>query len=378
MRKLDGLLGLAVLTTLLGLATCKNARTTADTPPQIAAENSSSTEPSGFSGQIVEARESLYNNIYIYKDGFINRLTFGYNSKIFAESEYNTVDERDLPVPYTRFMTTAVLYPKTIKSILEIGSGGGRTAWYLHLYFPEAQITSVELDPAVTELAHKYFGIKEEPNFRTVTCDGRTFLAESAAKYDVILLDAYRGPFVPFHLLTKEFYRIVKEHLNEGGVVAQNIDPTTMLFDSAVNTIGEVFPHIEFYDAGGNNRGGSVVLVAYDDHRPSESDSARSSQPGKADLSAGIRPSLPDLSSVALKMQAERRFKYDLSEMLQHRFGLIELWLGQKRTYDVVDRTGKPTAGIDENAKVLFDDFAPVDALKAIQKHNQKWTQAAP
>ena len=87
------------------------------------------------------------------------------------------------------------------------------------------------------ELAKKYFGIKEEPNFHVANRDGRLFLQESKDHYDIILIDAYRGPFVPFHLLTKEFYQLVKDHLAEGGVVAQNVEPSTMLFDSAVKTI---------------------------------------------------------------------------------------------------------------------------------------------
>ena len=63
---------------------------------------------------------------------------------------------------------------------------------------------------------------------------------------------------MPFHLLTKEFYQIVKDHLAEGGVVAQNVEPSTMLFDSAVATIHSVFPQLDFYLADQN-----VVTIAY-------------------------------------------------------------------------------------------------------------------
>ena len=186
-------------------------------------------------------------------------MNFGYNKKIYTESVYNKLDDRDLPVRYTRLMTVSLMYAGKISSILEIGFGGGRTAWYLHRFLPNVPITSVELDPVVIELAHKYFGINDEPNFRVVTQDGRVFLSNSKARYDIILIDAYRGPFVPFHLLTKEFYQIVKDHLAEGGVVAQNVEPSTMLFDSAVNTIHSVFPQVDLYPADGN-----VVTIAYD------------------------------------------------------------------------------------------------------------------
>jgi len=279
---------------------------------------------------LIDSRESLYNNIYVYREGPYVSMTFGYNQRIYTESIYNTQDDRDLPVPYTRYMTESLIYAKNIRSILEIGFGGGRTSWYLHRFLPNVPVTSVELDPAVVELSKKYFGIRDEPNFKVINQDGRIFLTESKDKYDVILIDAYRGPFVPFHLLTKEFYQLVKSHLAEGGVVAQNIEPSTMLFDSAVKTINSVFPQMDFYVAEGN-----VVTVAYD----------------------GPPKSPDDLQKVAAQRQAQYGFRFDLTQMFGDR------------------RRLPPDLGttIDPNAKVLTDDFAPVESLKAIENHNRKW-----
>jgi len=279
---------------------------------------------------LIDSRESLYNNIYVYREGPYVSMTFGYNRRIYTESIYNTLDDRDLPVPYTRYMTESLIYPKNIHAILEIGFGGGRTSWYLHRFLPNVQVTSVELDPAVVELSGKYFGIGDEPNFKVVNRDGRIFLSESKDKYDIILIDAYRGPFVPFHLLTKEFYELVKSHLAEGGVVAQNIEPSTMLFDSAVKTIHAVFPQLDFYVAEGN-----VVTIAYDGPpRPPD-----------------------DLQQEAARRQAAYGFRFDLLRMFGDR----------KRLPPDLGTT------IDPNAKVLTDDFAPVETLKAVENHNRKW-----
>ncbi len=279
--------------------------------------------------KLLESRESVYNNIYVYQEGNYVSMTFGYNRRIYTESVYNTRDDRDLPVPYTQFMTASLIYPKKINSMLEIGFGGGRTAWYLHRFLPNVSITSVELDPAVVDLARKYFGIRDEPKFQVINRDGRIFLTNSKERYDVILIDAYRGPFVPFHLLTKEFYQLVNDHLAEGGVVAQNIEPSTMLFDSAVKTLSAVFPQLEFYLADGN-----VVTIAY-------SGQARSSD---------------DLRRMAEAREGAFHLRYDLRQMLTKRRRLA------------------PDMGvIDAKAKVLTDDFAPVEALKAIGQHNRKW-----
>jgi spermidine synthase len=282
------------------------------------------------SSNLVESRESIYNNIYVYRQGPYYSMTFGYNRTIYTESVYNTLDDRDLPVEYTRYMTASLMYAKNINAILEIGFGGGRTSWYLHRFLPQVPVTSVELDPAVVELSQKYFGIKDEPNFQVVNRDGRIFLNESKTHYDIILIDAYRGPFVPFHLLTKEFYQIVKDHLAEGGVVAQNVEPSTMLFDSAAKTIHAVFPQVDFYVAGGN-----VVTIAYD----------------------GPPRSNDDLDATARERDAAYNLRYSLHDML-----------AQRRQIPIEGGTV-----IAASAKVLTDDFAPVESLKAIEAHNRKW-----
>jgi spermidine synthase len=283
--------------------------------------------PASAERKLLVEKESLYNNIYIYSEPPYVTLTFGHNGRLYTESIYNTKDERDLPVVYTRYMTAGLIYPKEIKSILEIGSGGGRTAWYLHRYLPDVPVTTVELDPVVAQLAQKHFGIRNEKNFKIVTRDGRLFLRENEKRYDIILIDAYRGPFVPFHLLTEEFYRAVKADLAEGGVVVQNVEPSTMLFDSATKTIQAVFANVEFYLADGN-----VVTVAYD----------------------GPKRSVEDIARVAGERQTAFKLRYDLTKMK-----------AQRRAFG---------AGmISDEAKILTDDFAPVEALKAIEKHNRKW-----
>jgi spermidine synthase len=293
---------------------------------------------------LLESQESLYNNIYVYRTGTYVSISFGHNKQLFEESRYNTADDRELPEPYTQCMTVSLIYPNQINSILDIGTGGGRTAWYLHRFLPNVRITTVELDPAVVEVSRKYFGIKDGPNFRVIARDGRVFLADSKDRYDVILIDAYRGPFVPFHLLTKEFYQIVKSHLAQGGVIAENIDPSTMLFDSAVKTLYAVFPQTELYYVGQGT--GNMVAIAYDGKSFSNS----------------------ELSLMAYKRQSAYELRYDLRQMLPNRFLLKPVGA----SLEVVDQSGVPTR-IDDNAKILTDDFAPVESLKAIARHNQKW-----
>jgi spermidine synthase len=272
--------------------------------------------------RLLEERSSTYNNIYVYKDGSNVLMTFGHNRRFYTESIYDSTDELALPVTYTRFMTVGLAYANAADSLLEIGFGGGRTAWYLHKHIPKLDITCVELDPAVVELAQKHFGVKPEDKFKIVTADGRSYLTKSRETWNVIMIDAYRGPFVPFHLLTEEFYKVVQTKLKPGGVVVQNVEPTTMMFDSAIATISKVFANVEVFDAGGN-----IVAVAYD----------------------GPKRGQAELTARAAVLQQQHNFVYPLG-----------MFLPERRT---VTRT---------RGKVLTDDFAPVESLLAIEKHNRK------
>jgi spermidine synthase len=272
--------------------------------------------------RLIEERSSTYNNIYVYKEGSNVIMTFGHNRRFYTESIYDSTDELALPVTYTRFMTVGLAYTSAADNLLEIGFGGGRTAWYLHKHVPKLDITCVELDPAVVDLAQKHFGVKQEDKFKIVTADGRSYLMKSRESWNVIMIDAYRGPFVPFHLLTEEFYKIVKSKLKPGGVVVQNVEPTTMMFDSAISTIHKVFANVEVFDAGGN-----IVTVAYD----------------------GPKRTQVELQARAAVLQQQHNFVYPLAA-----------FLGERRT---VTRS---------RGKVLTDDFAPVESLLAIEKHNRR------
>jgi spermidine synthase len=283
------------------------------------------TLASGSLVDLVAKVESLYNDIALYRrdDGYLV-LTFGARRLNYIESVVNPKDELELPVYYTQAMTAGLAYAANLDDAVIIGLGGGRTAWYLHKSVPELSMKAVELDPDVARLAKTYLNIREEPGFGIDIRDGRVWLSRTKDMFDYILVDAYRGPFVPFHLLTREFYELVEAHLKPGGIVAQNVEPTTMLFDSAVATIKAVFDNVDFYEGGGN-----IVVLAYDG-------------PPRTDA---------ELARVAAERQAKYGFRYDLPGLLKRKFA---------PAYDIVDP--------------LTDDFAPVEYLKAIARHNEKQT----
>ena len=209
-------------------------------------------------GQIAHI-ESEYNDIYVRKRRGDLILSFQLKGWDYTESVTNLRDPDDLPLRYAQAMTVAVIYPAELKRILMIGLGGGSISTYLGRFLPEARIDTVELDKRVISVGKNYFGLRESERVRYLDADGRVFLNRRKDLYDLIVVDAYQGGYVPFHLLTKEFYALVKERLAPGGAAAFNVHDGTKLYHSTVKTLGDVFPTIDLYPSG---QGEVIAVVA--------------------------------------------------------------------------------------------------------------------
>ena len=274
-------------------------------------------------GQIAHI-ETEYNDIFIKKRG--NELTMSFQLKGFDYTE-SVADLRDpdvLPVHYTRGMTTALAYPAEPKSVLMIGLGGGSISTYLGRAMPEIAIDTVEIDPGVINAAKKYFGIRENKRLRYLSGDGRLYLRRNTQKYDVSLVDAFHGGYVPFHLLTQEFYTLVKNRLAPGGVAAFNVHDGTKLYVSTIKTLGTVFADVHLYPTGE----GEVIMV----------------------VTAEPPPDRDTLGNRAMALQERHGFRYPLPQLLNRR---------------------APQPPLDK-AELLTDDFAPVNLYDAIGRGQRK------
>ena len=218
--------------------------------------------------------ETEYNDIFITKRR--NELTMSFQLKgyDYTESVANLADPDDLPVRYTQVMTVGVAYPAEVKKVLMIGLGGGSISSYLGRYMPEAAIDTVEIDPGVITAAKNYFGMIETPRVRYHEGDGRVFLNRRKETYDLILVDAFHGGYVPFHLLTKEFYTLVKQRLAPGGAAAFNVHDSTKLYASTLVTLRAVFPGVHLYPSGE----GEVIVVVTAEAPPERPRSMRAAR----------------------------------------------------------------------------------------------------
>jgi len=167
-------------------------------------------------------------------------------------------------------LLTALVQPEP-KRILQIGLGGGGMNRFLRKLYPQASMETVELDKAVLSMAEQYMGFRPDEMDRVFIDDGRAFLKRRSAKYDWILVDAFRGGYVPSHLKTKEFYEALKNMLAPGGVVALNVHGGNRLYESDKATRSAVFPEVHVFPVSGK---GNIVILASPSGAPNMDDSS--------------------------------------------------------------------------------------------------------
>ena len=108
------------------------------------------------------------------------------------------------------------------------------------------QVDAVEIDPVVTRVARRDFGLTEA-EARVHHADGRRYLDSVTETYDAIVLDAFGSSSIPFHLVTREAFDLAAERLAPDGVLALNVECVgwdDQLVRSLAATLRERFAHV--------------------------------------------------------------------------------------------------------------------------------------
>lgn len=161
---------------------------------------------------------------------------------------------------YFSYLATIPAFAKNPQSALVLGHAGGSITRLLNHFYPDIEVTGVEIDPNITDVAMEYMGI-EDAKVAIVHEDARTFLIDSDKKYDLIFVDAYASIVLPVHLATKEFFELLETHLNDDGIVALNVLSFEQdLLNGMQNTIGAVFKNVVNIPVPGTNN--TIVLAS--------------------------------------------------------------------------------------------------------------------
>ncbi|MGQ9683759.1 MAG: spermidine synthase [Anaerolineae bacterium] len=177
-----------------------------------------------------------------------------------------------------------------------IGLAGGTIAHQYTTVYGPVPIDGVELDGQIVQVARRYFDL-HEPNVHVVVQDGRAFLARSAGSYDVIVVDAYHTPYIPFHLTTCEFFALARERLRDNGVLAINVGSAgsdRALAEGIADTLHTVFPSVYLLD-GPEDYNVAIFATA----QPTDLETIRMRLAGlqEAHLAAVAARALPALST---------------------------------------------------------------------------------
>jgi len=152
-------------------------------------------------------------------------------------------------------------------------------------FFPEAKIDGVELDAKVSEVGRRFFAMGENPNLEVFDEDARPFLRRTKERYDLIGVDAYRQPYIPFYLATTEFFRLARSRLTPEGALVVNVGHPERQDDlekTLTATILSAFPHVVRYPIDEN----STLLLA----SAREPDPAALRAAAQSWLPIGLRP----------------------------------------------------------------------------------------
>ncbi len=177
-----------------------------------------------------------------------------------------------------------------MRSALIVGNAGGTMARALAHEYSGVRIDGVEPDPAVSEIGRQLMGMGTVPGLHVVEGDGRAFLETSSSRYDLVIIDAYRQAYVPFWLVTREFFDLARAHLAAGGAIAFNmtrVPGDDRLAQAVSGTLATVFPDVRVWPAMSFNE----LVIGFDHVTPEATLTAR-----LATLPAELRSLVPLVS----------------------------------------------------------------------------------
>ncbi|MDZ4669567.1 MAG: fused MFS/spermidine synthase [Phototrophicales bacterium] len=210
--------------------------------------------------------ESAYNYIQVVQDsrGYINLYLNegqGVHSRYHPDLyEFGGTWDYFLVAPYFNPSYT----PQQVESLLVIGLAAGTIPRQYQRVYGNIRMDGVEIDPDIIHVGELFFDMNAEkmPSLTAYAEDGRYVLRSLTRPYDVIAIDAYRPPYIPWHLTTVEFFIEIRDRLSDNGVVAINVGRTSTdrrLVDAMASTLMQVFTTVHAIDVP---RSFNTILVA--------------------------------------------------------------------------------------------------------------------
>jgi spermidine synthase len=216
----------------------------------------------GVEGRVVYETQTAYQDLRVVDRGDVRTL--------YLDDQRHSAMDRSEPnrhvFDYTRYFHLPFLLTDDVDRVLFVG-GGGFTGPKHFVDEYDVTVDVVEIDPAVVDVARRYFRLEESDRLNVHTADGRRFLRETDHTYDLIILDAYRKDKVPFHLTTVEFMQLASDRLSADGVLFANLisapsGPASKFYRAEYRTMSRVFPRVYSFPTVGGGAVQNIEVVA--------------------------------------------------------------------------------------------------------------------
>ena len=208
----------------------------------------------GFDSEVLIERETPYSSLIVTEKN--NFRTMYIDGTI--QSRMDLEDPYKLVLSYTKSFHLANFINPEIDQVLFVGGGGfsGPKSFFHH--YDQVRIDVSEIDPVVIEAAKDYFFVPDNNRLSIINEDSRVHLTKTENQYDAIILDAYKGYNIPFHLMTEEFYQLLDKKLSKDGIVVSNFVGTlegdnSKLFQATYKTMSGVFPEVYAFPSNVKN-----------------------------------------------------------------------------------------------------------------------------
>ena len=211
----------------------------------------------------IHQERSLYRNILVTEDTSRRCMRFTVAELDGQNQSCRFLHDRDkLVFPYAKMVLTSLLVQDNPKRILIIGLGGGTLVHTYSVLFPQADIVIAEIDSAVVKVAGTYFDFTATNKISVAEEDGRIYVKRAGLrgeKFDLVILDAFNGDYIPEHLMTAEFFEEVKKLLSDKGMVVANTFSGSRLYSAESQTYAKVFG--KFFNIRMNSSGNRIIVA---------------------------------------------------------------------------------------------------------------------